>query len=105
LYLDKTELEARTLSFATLIISNLILILSNLSWEEPIFSKSKLENKALIYVTLGAVIFLLLTIYLPYLREIFLFHSLDLKEWGIVFSAGVFVLAGLEIFKRFIIVK
>lgn len=105
LYLNKTELEARTLSFATLIFSNLVLILSNLSWKEPIFSKSKLENKALIYVTLGAVIFLLLTIYVPYLRDLFLFHPLDFKEWGIVLVSGIIVLLGLEIFKKRIIVK
>ncbi|MDD5192189.1 MAG: cation-translocating P-type ATPase [Candidatus Nanoarchaeia archaeon] len=100
LFLNKTELEARTLAFATLIIANLVLILANLSWKESVFSETKLENKALIYIVIGAIVFLLLTIYVPYLRELFLFQSLNLKEWGMVILAGIIVMSGFEIIKK-----
>ena len=102
LYLNKTEFEARTLAFATLIISNLCLILSNLSWKESSFSNILPENKALLYILFGAVAFLLLTIYMPYLNEIFLFSPLGLKEWGMILLAGLFTTFCFEIFEKII---
>ena len=100
LYLNKTEFEARTIAFSTLILSNLALIISNLSWRESTISINKLENKSLIYIMMGAIAFLLLTIYVPYLRGLFLFESLDLNEWGMILVAEILTLASFKIFKK-----
>ena len=65
--------EARTLSFATLIISNLCLILTNRSWSNTIFSSFKKKNAALIWVMIGALSFLGFVIYIPFLQNLFHF--------------------------------
>ena len=100
LYMNKTEFEARTIAFSTLILSNLALIISNLSWRESTISINKLENKSLIYIMMGAIAFLLLTIYVPYLRGLFLFESLDLNEWGMILVAELATVIGFKIFKK-----
>lgn len=100
LYLNKTEFEARTIAFSTLILANLVLIISNLSWRESTISINKLENKSLIYIMMGAIAFLLLTIYVPYLRSLFLFEALDLNEWGMILVAEILTMVGFKIFKK-----
>jgi Ca2+-transporting ATPase len=100
LYMNKTEFEARTIAFSTLILSNLALIISNLSWRESMFSLNKFENKSLIYILFGAIAFLLLSIYVPYFRSLFLFESLDLNEWGMILVAELVTVVGFKIFKK-----
>jgi len=100
LNMGKTEFEARTIAFSILILSNLALIISNLSWRESTLSINKFENKSLVYILIGAIAFLLLTIYVPYLRGLFLFESLDLNEWGMILVAEILTLASFKIFKK-----
>ncbi len=81
LNLNQSAAEARTLSFLTLIISNLCLILTNRSWSMSILSSLFVPNKALKWVILGAILFLGLVIYVPFLQRMFHFaamHSLDI---------------------------
>ena len=49
---------------------------------------------------MGAIAFLLLTIYVPYLRGLFLFESLDLNEWGMILVAELATVIGFKIFKK-----
>jgi Ca2+-transporting ATPase len=102
MYLGKTESVSRALAFSTLIVSNLILILTNISWKHSIVSLNNFKNKALIYVVSGAAIFLVLTIYVPYLSQIFLFEPLGLREWAIVLATGVFTGFCFEVFERMV---
>jgi len=48
---------ARTVSFTTMIIANLSLILTNRSWSNTIFQTIKTPNKALWWVLTGALVF------------------------------------------------
>jgi Ca2+-transporting ATPase len=71
-----SEAEARTLSFAMLVLTNLSLILANRSWSSHLLGAVSLKNKALNWILLGTVTFLLLTVYHPWLQKIFSFAPL-----------------------------
>jgi len=88
-YFGKTENDARTLTFAVIVFSNLMLILTNLSWSKNILDIFKEKNIALFLVA-GVAIFLLATvIYIPFLHELFHFTPLHLDDILITFSAGL----------------
>ena len=71
------ETEARALSFSTLIVANLGLIFANRSWTESIFTRLRMPNRALWWVTGGASLFLALALSVPALREVFRFAVLS----------------------------
>ncbi len=89
LYLGKGETEARTLTFATLVIANLTLIVANLSWSKSILKSFSSENKALRFVIIGALSSLILVLYVPALRNLFHFSVLHYNDILIVLVAGV----------------
>jgi Ca2+-transporting ATPase len=62
-YMGKGEVEARTLTFTTLVIANLTLIVANLSWSQIIIKTFNSENKTLRYMLLGALSGLFLVLY------------------------------------------
>ncbi len=86
------ETEARAMTFTTLIIANLGLILTNRSWTRTILSTMKNPNAALWWVLTGAFLFLGLALYIPVLRGIFRFallRPLDLVICLIVGSSSI----------------
>ena len=83
------ELEARALTFTTLIIANLGLILTNRSWSRTILSTLRSPNAALWWVLGGAAVFLGLVLYLPVLRSLFRFSILHPIDLAICLAAGV----------------
>jgi P-type Ca2+ transporter type 2C len=89
LYRGQGELEARALTFTTLIIANLGLILTNRSWSRTILSTLRSPNTALWWVLGGAAIFLGAVLYVPVLRDLFRLSTLHLMELVICFCAGV----------------
>ncbi len=80
------EFEARMMSFATLVIANLGLILTNRSWTRSIVATLRVPNGALGWVIGGAGAFLALTVSVPLLSRLFSFGPLH--SWEIVFVAG-----------------
>jgi P-type Ca2+ transporter type 2C len=84
------EFEARMMSFASLVIANLGLILTNRSWTRPIVATLRVPNPALWWVVGGAAVFLALTISVPFLRGLFSFGPLHLWELALVAGAGLF---------------
>jgi Ca2+-transporting ATPase len=100
LYMDKGEVETRTLTFATLVIANLTLIVANLSWSQSIIKTLRSENKALRYVLVGALSGLLLVLYVPFLRSLFRFSLLHVDDLLIVFVVGVLSIAWLRLLKN-----
>ncbi len=99
LYLKKGELEARTLSFATLVFANVMLIITNLSWSKNLTGIIKLKNKALWLVASIAIGALFLVIYLPALRVLFHFSVLSGFDLLIAFASGIASLLWFEGFK------
>lgn len=89
LYRGQGELEARALTFTTLIVANLGLILTNRSWSRTILSTLRSPNTALWWVLGGAAIFLGAVLYVPVLRDLFRLSTLHLMDLVICFCAGV----------------
>ncbi len=99
LYRGMGENESRSLAFATLIIANLGLILTNRSWSNTIISTLGKSNKALWFVLSGATIFLGIVLYLPMLQAMFRLaqlHAIDIF-WCLL--AGVISIIWFEIYK------
>ena len=99
LFFKQTPAEARTLTFITLIVSNLSLIMTNRSWSSTIFDMLRVKNNALIGVLVGAVAFLMLVIYVPFLRELFHFAFMHPRDLVIAFGAGLLSIIWFEIAK------
>jgi len=100
LHVGKGEVDARTLTFATLVISNLTLIVANLSWSQSIIKTLCSNNKALRYVLGGALSGLFLVLYVPALRSLFRFSLLHGDDLLIVFVVGTLSIAWLRLLKN-----
>ncbi len=89
LYRGQGESEARALTFTTLIIANLGLILTNRSWSRTILSTLRSPNAALWWVLGGAAVFLGAVLYIPFLCNLFRLTTLHFLDLVICLSAGV----------------
>lgn len=89
----KSETEARTLTFVALVLSNLMLILTNLSWREQLFTIVTRKNTALWSVVIGAVTAITVVINVPFLRDLFHFSPMHPDDAAVALAvAGVSVL-------------
>ncbi len=95
------ELEARALTFTTLVISNIALILSNRSWRKTVFESIRVPNTALWWVVGGALLFLGLVLFTPGLRYVFRFGKLHADDLALCAAAGAFSIAWFEFLKMF----
>jgi len=93
------EQDARTLSFTTLIIANIGLILTNRSWSGTILSTMRSPNAALWWVLAGALVFLGAVLYFPFWRNMFHFSTLHFIDLVICLVAGVISILWFEGFK------
>jgi len=94
--LGKGEMEARTLSFTTLVIANLFLIITNLSWTQNVVEILKKKNQALWIVLIGTLLSLTLVLYVPFLRGLFHFSILHADDVMICFVGGIVSLLWFE---------
>ncbi|MDH4233118.1 MAG: cation-translocating P-type ATPase [Nitrospirota bacterium] len=101
LYRGLGELDARVLTFTTLVIANLGLIFSNRSWSRTILSTLRSPNPALWWISGGTLLFLGLILYTPFLRQLFHFSKLHLSDLLICISAGVISILWFELLKAF----
>jgi len=98
-YGGRGEDEARALTYTTLILANLCLILTNLSWSKSMFSSARSKSKALWLVLGGALAFILLILYVPALRGIFKLAYLQPVDVALCLVAGIASVLWLEILK------
>ncbi|MDD1749201.1 MAG: cation-translocating P-type ATPase, partial [Methanothrix sp.] len=98
-YLGQGEGEARALTFTTLILANLGLILTNRSWSRTILETMSSPNKALWWVFGGAIIFLAAVLYVPFLRELFGFAYLHFLDIALCFMAAIASILWFEALK------
>jgi Ca2+-transporting ATPase len=99
MYRGQGELDARALTFCTLIIANLGLILTNRSWSRTIISTLQSPNKALWWVVGGTLLFLGMVLYFPFLRDLFRFSKLHPVDLTICLGAGVLSIMWFEVLK------
>lgn len=104
LYRGQGELNARALTFTTLIIANLSLILTNRSWSRTIantlrsqsVSEGHSPNPALWWVLGSAIAFLGLILYVPFLRHLFRFSTLHPADLALCLFGGVISIIWFE---------
>lgn len=96
-----TEEAARALTFSTLVIGNLGLILVNRSWRYTILRTLNKPNAALWWVMGGAFGFLSLALMLPFLREVFHFSPISAREFVLCIMAGLGSVIWFEFYKIF----
>jgi Ca2+-transporting ATPase len=93
------EAESRALAFATLILSNMALVLVNRSWNRPIFKSITDRNRSLWWVFAGTLATLALVIYVPPLSRLFHFNSLHYYDLCIASGLSFMALLGFEFIK------
>ncbi len=85
----RSAAETRTLTFVTLIIANLGLIFTNLSWSSNIIGIMRIKNNSLWLVLAATTVFLGFVIYVPFLRSLFGFTVMHFDDIIICFIAGM----------------
>jgi Ca2+-transporting ATPase len=95
-----SEKGIRTLTFVTLIVSNIAIIISNRSWTHGIFKILASPNKAVTWIVGGAIIFLILILNIPFLLNLFLFERIGLAEFMVCVGAGLLSITWFEIYKQ-----
>jgi Ca2+-transporting ATPase len=91
--------EARALTFATLIVANLGLILVNRSQTQTALATLRTPNRALWWVVGGAAFFLALSLYVPFLRDLFDFAPLHPADLALCLAAGSFSVLWVDLAK------
>jgi Ca2+-transporting ATPase len=96
-----SEQEVRTLTFTTLIISNLALILTNRSWTRTCIATLRFSNKALLPLLAGAVLLLGIVLYVPFFIKVFRFSSIHSFDLAVCLLAGLGSVLWFEVLKWF----
>jgi Ca2+-transporting ATPase len=96
----QSEFEARSLAFSFLVLSNILLIVTNLAWNKGILQFIKTGNKALFIISSVALISLCLVLYIPFFSEIFHLVPLQLNEVFILIIAMFMCFLWLEMVKH-----
>jgi len=92
----------RSLTFATLVIGNIALILVNRSWRLSVWQTFRgRRNPALKWILLSASALLIAILTVPGLRHAFSFGPLPPNGWLIALAAGLLGVAWFEIYKAF----
>ena len=93
------EAEARALAFINLVFGNLGMILSNRSWTRSIISTLREKNPSVKWVAGGAVAFLSLVVFVPFLRSLFRFAPLHDWEFALCLGTGLVAILCTELTK------
>jgi P-type Ca2+ transporter type 2C len=96
-----SESEIRSYIFVSLVLSNLMLIVINMSWRKTIHKIFAEADRTLIIIFIGALACLAAVVYLPKVAN--LFHMSPLNFWDliIIFSVVSLSLMWFEVFKVF----
>ncbi len=91
--------EVRAMTFITLIVSNIAVILTNRSWTNNIFKIIFTPNTAVLWVVSGAVIFLTLILNIQFFLNLFQFRQPSLLKIAICCLVGISSIIWFEIYK------
>jgi Ca2+-transporting ATPase len=94
------ELEARTLTFISLVVGNLIMIAVNLSWSESILSIFKSSNRVMWFVISGTLVSLVLIFSVPWLTDLFHMSKMNLQNVILIIIFGMVVVFWFELMKK-----
>lgn len=99
-YSGHTEGQVRAMSFMTLIVANISVILSNRSWTRSIFELLTIRNKAAGWVIGSAVFFMALIMNLPFTLKLFQFEKIGFADSILCVGAGLMTITWFEIYKK-----
>lgn len=90
----------RSVTFTTLVVGNVALILVNRSWRLPVWRTfQQRKNNALKWILGGAAVLLVAMLTIPVLRHAFSFGPMTLGQWAVAVAAGAVGVAWFEIYK------
>ncbi len=97
---DRPDDVVRSVTFATLVIGNLALILVNRSWHLSIWhSMRQRRNPTVKWIIGGAGGLLVLLLSVPALREAFNLGPMEPRDWVVALAAGFLGVAWFEVYK------
>jgi Ca2+-transporting ATPase len=96
---DHSAEAARALTFATLVVAFVVVILVNRSWTRSAVAMLKVPNPALRWVLLGAVALLTLSLAVPWMQRMFHFAPLEASDLALSLGAGFFCVLWFEVVK------
>lgn len=99
LYSGRGSSVARAMTFVALIVGNVTLILTNVSWSRTIVASIRLSNRARWWVVGVALVSLGVSLYLPFLRSLFMFAKLSAMDLVVSIVAGMLSIMWFEVLK------
>jgi Ca2+-transporting ATPase len=97
---DRPDDVVRSVTFATLVVGNLSLILVNRSWRLSIWgSFRERRNPTLKWILAGAGTLLIVVLSVPGLRDAFRFGPMRITDWLVAVVAGFLGVVWFEIYK------
>jgi Ca2+-transporting ATPase len=90
---------ARALTFATLVVSFLMIILTNRSWTRPVLGMMRVPNRALWWVVIGTGALLTTVLANPAMQRLFSFAPLHTVDLALALLAGASFVLWFEILK------
>jgi len=99
LYRGQGEADARALTFTSLVMANVGLIVTNRSWSRNVFAILRTPNAAMWWVAGSALAFLGLVLYVPLLRALFHFSTLHFNDIALCCGAVALCMAWFEVLK------
>lgn len=101
LHRGQGEADARALTFTTLVMANVALIVTNRSWSRTILAILRTPNPAMWWVVGSAFVFLALVLYVPFLKALFHFSTLHPNDIAFCAGATAVSIAWSETLKAF----
>lgn len=95
--------QTRALSFATLVLVNLGLVLSNRSYTRTLLRSFTIRNSALWWIVAGSIAALAAAIYIPWVQTIFRFGALSWTHSLIALGASVLSIVWFETLERLLV--
>ncbi len=90
---------ARALTFATLVVAFVVIILVNRSWTRSAFAMFRVPNAALRWVVLGTCTLLAVVLLVPFAQRLFHFAPLHAKDLVLSLGAGSVCVLWFELLK------
>jgi P-type Ca2+ transporter type 2C len=92
--------DARSVAFAALVVMDLMLIFTNVSWSKGFIRILFTPNRALWQVVGATVAAFFLIYYIPFLRALFHVSALHAPDFLIIFLAAAVTVVWFEVLKR-----
>jgi Ca2+-transporting ATPase len=96
---DHSPDAARALTFATLVVAFVVIILVNRSWTRSAFAMLRVSNVALGWVVLGACALLAVVLVVPFAQRLFHFAPLHATDLILSLGAGLVCVLWFELVK------